>query len=121
METNSLAVFEQISESDQSCLEDNSTVILVPQSDQVIPGRSLADHAKFKDRVFRVGEQFLARLARNSEEGSEFREEDTSQPQTTASVVVSEIRGAEALPQSPFDKTETKRGSIRLHLPHFRV
>ena len=88
-------------------MEDDSTVIPVSQSDQVVSGRSLADQAKFAEKIFRKGERYSARVGRTGGEGSHFIEQATSQPQTTASVVESEVRGAGALPQLPSTKTET--------------
>ena len=98
MEHSQFAVFEQSSKSDHSSLEDNSTVIPVSQSDQVIPERSLSEQVRFTDRIFRKGERYSARGRVSSGEGSQYREPETTQPQnstlqTTVPAVVSEVGG----------------------------
>ena len=111
MEHNQFAVFEQTSDSDHSSFGDNSTVP-ISQSDQVIPERGLSDPAKFTYCIFRKGVRYSARGGGTSAEGTQYREPKTSHPQTsqkqtTASVVVSEVRGAKALPEPPATRTET--------------
>ena len=72
---------------------------------------------RFTDRIFRKGERYSARGRVSSGEGSQYREPETSQPQTsqpqtsqsqtTVSAMVSEVRGAEALPEPPATITKT--------------
>ena len=106
MEHNQFAVYEQSSESDHSSLEDNSTVIPVSQSDQVILERGLSDQVRYTDRIFRKGERYSARGGVSSGKGSQYREPETTQPQTSTTqtivpAVVSKVGGAQALPKPP--------------------
>ena len=65
---------------------------------------------KFTDHIFRRGVRYSARGRGSTAEGSQYREPETSHPQTSqqqisASVVVSEVRGAEALPEPQATRT----------------
>ena len=76
----------------------------------MIPEQSLSDSAKFPDRIFRKGVRYSARRGGSTAEGSQYREPETSLPQTSqqsSAPVVSEVQGAQALPVLPPTRTET--------------
>ena len=76
----------------------------------MIPEQSLSDSAKFPDRIFRRGVRYSARRGGSTAEGSQYREPETSLPQTSqqsSAPVVSEVQGAQALPITPATRTET--------------
>ena len=95
---NLLAIFNLGSDSD-SFYRDTST-LPIAQAEGLVTDQDLSDSARWQDRACRLGERLSARTGGGQigDQGSLWREHETSGPQISQPSVVSEGQGAQALP-----------------------